>query len=181
MRKILYVFVLVCCAMCALPAFAADRALVDADGNEMAFKESSQPGFFRYDNDNDAGAFAADIPACFTKLVSVETDNRGEEIVLSDAEGVAQFRMMSTRPQGELTIAQYYKAEREALKVKPAYEKLGKDFFVLSWLQDGVIHYQKAVIIGDCLGEMEISYPSERKKEFDPLVTHSAKSLKFKL
>ena len=178
MRKFLYVFALVCCVMCAPPTFAADRTLADADGNEMAFKESSQPGFFRYDN--DASAFVADIPACFTTLARVETDNRGEEIVLSDAEGGAQFRMMSARLQAELTIARYYKAEREALKVKPAYEKLGKDFFVLSWLQDGVIHYQKAVIAGDCLGEMEISYPSERKKEFDPLVTHSASSLKFR-
>jgi hypothetical protein len=176
MRKILCAFVLVCSAMCALLAFAADRTLVDANGNEMVFKESSQPGFFRYDS--DAGPFVVDIPACFTRLASVETDNRSETVVLSDDEGAAQFRMMGTRLVGELTIAQYYKASREELKVKPAYEKLGQDFFVLSWLRDGVIYYQKSVITGDCLGEMEISYPAERKKEFDPLVTHSAKSLK---
>ena len=176
MRKMLCVFTLICCAMCALPAFAADRTLVDADGNEMAFKESSRPDFFRYDS--DASPFVVDIPACFTKLVSVETSNRSEEVILSDAQGAAQFRMMSVRLQGDLAIAQYHKTNREELKVKPAYEKLGKDFCVLSWLEDGVIHYQKSVITGDCLGEMEISYPAERKKEFDPLVAHSAKSLK---
>lgn len=164
--------------MCTLPAFAAGRTLVGTDGNEMVFKESSQPGFFRYDS--DASPFVVDIPACFTKLASVETTNRSEEVILSDDGGAARFRMMSSRLVGELTIAQYYnyKTSREELKVKPAYEKLEKDSFVLSWLQDGVIHYQKAIIIGDCLGEMEISYPAERKKEFDPLVTYSAKSLK---
>ena len=176
MKKVLRVFVLVCCAMCALPAFAADRKLVDTDGNEMAFKESSQPGFFRYDS--DASPFVVDIPACFTKLASVETTNRSEEVVLSDDGDAARFRMMSAMLVAELTIAQYYKTSREELKIKPAYEKLGKDFFVLSWLRDGVIHYRKAVITGDGLGEMEISYPAGRKKEFDPLVTHSAKSLK---
>jgi len=176
MKKILCVLVLASCAMCALPAFAADRTLVDADGNEMVFKESSQPGFFRYGS--DASPFVVDIPAFFTRLASVVTTNSSEEVFLVDNGNAAQFRMMSARLQGELTIAQYHKAIREDLKVKPAYEKLGKDFSVLSWLEDGVIHYKKSVIIEDCLGEMEMSYPAERKKEFDSLVVHSAKSLK---
>ena len=176
MKKILCFLVLAGCAMFALPAFAADRTLVDASGNEMVFKESSHPGFFRYES--EASPFVVDIPACFTKLASVETTNRSEEIILGDDGDAARFRMMSAMLAAELTIAQYYKTSRDALGVKPAYEKLGKDFFALSWIQDGVTHYRKAVIAGDSLGEMDISYPSGRKKEFDPFVSHSAGSLK---
>ena len=176
MKRLLGLCVMLCCAMGALPAGAADRTLVDGDGNEMVFKESAKPDFFRYDS--DASPFVVDIPACFSKLVSVETSNRAEEVVLSDEGGNAQFTMLSAGLLAELTIAQYHKAEREDLPVKPAYEKVGKDFSVLSWLQDGVIYYQKAVIVGDALGKMTISYPAGGKKAFDPLVTHSANSLK---
>jgi hypothetical protein len=176
MRKILWVFVLVCWVLGAPSAFAENRELVDADGHKITLKESSQPGFFWYDS--EASPFAVEIPDRFTKLVSLETDNRGETFVLSDDEGAERFKMIGTRLVAKLTIAQYYKSSLEELKVKPAYKRLGKDFFVLSWIQDGLIYYQKSVINVDCLGEIEISYPAERKKEFDPLVTQAAKSLK---
>ena len=66
---------------------------------------------------------------------------------------------------------------RKEVGGKPAYEKLGKYYFVLSWIKDGNIHYRKLILDGRAWADMEMSYPSERKKEFDPLVTHSAQSL----
>ena len=57
----------------------------------------------------------------------------------------------------------FFESAREGLEVKPAYENLGKDFFVLPWIADGNIHYRKLVLSVDAWFDMEMSYTSERK------------------
>lgn len=182
MKRILCVCMMLGCLMYALPASAADRTIFDAEGESVVLRQSSKPGFFHFDSERSA--FSIDIPAVFTKEVSIEDDDFGKtysRFILSDDSGKAKFSFSCSRLAGPLTIDQFFKSECQDLldaKIKPAYEKLGKDFFVLSWLDEGVIYYKKVMLDADTLGHLNISYPAERKKEFDPLVTHSANSLK---
>ena len=170
------IFCFVFAVFFALPAFAArDRTITDAEGKSVVLRESPQPGFFHYTCERSP--FTVDVPALFTQAVVIP-DN-GDGIILSDAEDKARFRASGGRLVGKLTIREFFESERKSLGVKPAYEKLGKNFFVLSWLEDGKIHYRKLILNGDAWADMEMSYPFERKKEFDPLVTHSAQSLKY--
>lgn len=174
MKRIFCLCGLLCCLLVFSPsALAADRTLTDGDGNSLVLQQSPQQDFFRYSSEESP--FTFDIPALFTKAVTVD----GNSFELSDATGACLFGASSFRPVGPLTIEQYFKAARDDLDVKPAYEKQGKKFFVLSWLKDGNIHYQKVFLEGDSACAVEFTYPSERKKEFDPLVAHCADSLKF--
>ncbi|MDL2210658.1 hypothetical protein LJC26_07645 [Desulfovibrio sp. OttesenSCG-928-O18] len=174
MKRVLFICGLLCCMFAfSLSAQAADRTLTADDGNSLVLQQSSKQDFFRYSNEDSP--FAFDIPDLFTKAVSVD----GNTFELSDATGNCLFSAASFKTVGRLTIGQYLKATREHLSVKPAYEKLGKNFFVLSWIEDGKIHYQKTYLNVDAACIIEFTYPADRKKEFDPLVTHSANSLKF--
>ena len=163
-------------AFFALPALAAaDRTITDAEGKSVVLRESTRPGFFQYTGERSP--FAVDVPALFTQAVVIP-DN-GDGIILRDIEDKARFRASGGRLVDTLTIREFFESERKNLGVKPAYEKLGKNFFVLSWVADGNIHYRKLILNEDAWADMEMSYPPERKKEFDPLVTHSAQSLKY--
>ena len=163
-------------AFFALPALAvADRSITDAEGKSVVLRESPRPGFYRYIGERSP--FAVDVPALFTQ--SVVIPDNGDGIILRDTEDKSRFRASGGRLVGKLTIREFFESERKNLGAEPAYEKLGKNFFVLSWVEDGNIHYRKLILNGDAWADMEMSYPLERKKEFDPLVTHSAQSLKY--
>ena len=174
MKRILRICGLLCCLLAFFqPALAADRTLTDGDGNSLVLRQSSRQGFFQYSS--EATPFTFDVPALFSKAVTID----GNSFELSDATGDCLFSASSFRTAGPLTIDQFFKAKRDDLGVKPTYEKLDKKFFVLSWIKDGNIHYLKAFLNVDAACVMELTYPAERKKELDPLVTHSANSLKF--
>ena len=186
MKRVLFICGLLCCLVTyPLLAVAADRTITDAEGKSVVLRESRQPGFFHYID--GCFPFAVDVPALFTKAVELPDNcedgtvagGSGSSIILSDAENEAEFRSSGGRLAGQLTIREFFASERKDLGVKPAYEKLGKDFFVLSWIKDGKIHYRKLNLNVDTWFDMEMSYPDKRKKEFDPLVMHSAKSLKY--
>ena len=179
--------VLLCCLLaCAQPVLAADRTLTDAEGKSAVLRESSRPGFFQYID--GCFPFAVDVPALFSEAVELPdkcedgaASGSGNSIILRDTEDKARFRASGGRLAGKLTIRAFFESERKDLGVKPAYEKLGKDFFVLSWVEGGKIHYRKLILTGDTWSDVEMSYPPERKKEFDPLVTHSAQSLQYRI
>jgi len=173
MKRGILCFVLT--AFFVLPALAADRTITDAEGKSVVLRESPRPDFFHYANERFP--FAVDVPALFTQAVVIP-DN-GDGIILRDTEDKVRFRASGGRLVDKLTIREFFESERKNLEVKPAYEKLGENFFVLSWLENGNIHYRKLILNGDAWFDMEMSYPPERKKEFDPLVTHSAQSLKY--
>lgn len=175
MKRILCICGLVCCLLAPQAVLAADRTLTDGDGNSLVLRESSQAGYFTYSSEN--APFTFDIPALFTKAESIDDPM----FVLLDETDTCRFDAASFRPVGPLTVKEFFEANRENLGVKPAYEKLGKDFFVLSWAHDDAIYYQRVLFIEDSVCVLEISYPAERKKEFDPLVTHCANSLKYSI
>jgi hypothetical protein len=118
-----------------------------------------------------------DVPALFTRAFVVP-DN-GDGIILADAAGEARFRASGGNRIDKETLRQTFDAARKDLEAKPAYEHLGKTFFVLSWERDGEIHYRKFVLGSGVWCDMEMTYPAGRKKEFDSLVARSADSLKW--
>ena len=187
MKRLLSLCTLLCSLLaCVQPAMAADRTLTDAEGKSVVLRESSRPGFFHYAD--GCFPFAVDVPALFTTAVELPdkcedgaVGGSGSSILLRDTEDKARFRASGGRLAGKLTLRAFFESERKDLGVKPAYEKLGKDFFVLSWLEGGKIHYRKLILTGDAWSDMEMSYPPERKKEFDALVTHSAQSLTYRI
>jgi len=168
---------LLCCMILfSVPVLAGDRTFTDAEGRSLVLRESPWPDFLLYAGERVP--FTVAVPTLFSRVVVIP-DN-GDGVILSDKRGKARFRTSGGELLELLTIRQLFESARESLNVNPAYERLGKNFFVLSWIADGNIHYRKLVLNGDAWCDMEMNYPLERKKEFDPLVTYSAKSLQLR-
>lgn len=161
--------------LCALPVWAADRILANADGVSVVLTPGSTANFFQYRSEQHP--CGVDVPHLFTTLEAVADDGNG--FTLNDASGDMRFSLSAGRLAGPLTIRDFYDSERRDLGVKPAYETVNKDFFVLSWVEKGRIHYRKVLLKADTMCELTISYPESRKKELNLPLTHSAKSLRY--
>lgn len=171
-----------CCLLCGLIAHAwtagaADRQLRDGQGRSVVLRQSPDPGFFHYTNERFS--FTVDVPALFSKALVVP-DN-GDGVILTDEAGEARFRASGGNRIDKRTLRRMFDAERRDLNdlgIQPAYEHVGKSFFVLSWVQDNEIHYRKFVFGNSVWFDMEMTYPAGRKREFDVLVGRGAASLK---
>ena len=161
--------------ICASAAVAADRTLTDDQGRSVVLRESPTPDFFHYTNERFA--FTVDVSALFEKAFVVP-DN-GDGVILSDAGDQARFRASGGNRLDKKTIRQLFEAERKELGSAVAYAHQEKNVYVLSWTQDNEIHYRKFILGPSTWCDMELTYPSARKEEFDPIVTRSAKTFSF--
>ena len=161
--------------ICASAAVAADRTLTDDQGRSVVLRESPTPDFFHYTNERFA--FTVDVSALFEKAFVVP-DN-GDGVILSDAGDQARFRASGGNRLDKKTIKQLFEAERKELGSAVAYAHQGKNFYILSWTQDNEIHYHKFILGPSAWCDMELTYPTARKKEFDPIVARSAKTFSF--
>ena len=166
-----------CCVfsvlLCASFCNAADRTVEDARGNSIVLQATESPDFFHYANERFG--FAVDVPAMYT-LALVIPDN-GDGIILTDANKETQFRASGGNIIEKRSLKQRYDADRKTLGKNLAYSHLGKNFYILSWVEDSMIHYRKYILAPSVYCDMEFTYPAARKKEFDVPVTHSARSL----
>ena len=161
--------------ICASAALAADRTLTDDQGRSVVLRESPTPDFFHYTNERFA--FTVDVSALFEKAFVVP-DN-GDGVILSDAGDQARFRASGGNRLDKKTIKQLFEAERKELGNAVAYAHQGKNFYILSWVQDNDIHYRKLILGPSDWCDMELTYPAARKEEFDPIVARSAKTFSF--
>ena len=161
--------------ICASAAVAADRTLTDDQGRSVVLRESPTPDFFHYTNERFA--FTVDVSALFEKAFVVP-DN-GDGVILSDAGDQARFRASGGNIIDKKNLKRRFEEARKELGSAVAYAHLGKDSYVLSWTEGSDIHYRKVLLGSSIWCDMELTYPATRKKEFDPIVVHSAKSLCF--
>lgn len=56
------------------------------------------------------------------------------------------------------------------------YKVLRQDWFVVSAMVNGRIHYQKTILRGDTFKTFEIEYDAVRGSTYNPITTHIAKS-----
>lgn len=59
-----------------------------------------------------------------------------------------------------------------------SYKVLRKDWFVVSWLASGKIHYQKTILRGDTFKTFEIEYDAVRGSTYNEVTDRIAKSFK---
>ena len=137
--------------------------------------EAEVQGFWHYHNPRFG--FAVDIPDTFTKAVNLP-DN-GDGLIVATSDNKASLRVSGgywlTAPDLEFSFTE----AAAALPVDPAYAVHKENFWILSWIQNGNIHYRKFLSLGDKWCEAELIYPQSQKKAYDKPVTHVAQSLAF--
>ena len=166
---------LACFLSLPVQAGAGERTLKDRNGREIGLAASDTPGFSYYINSRFG--FAVEVSDLFTKAIVIP-DN-GDGVILADEAEQALFRASGGNIIDKKNLKRRFEEARKELGSAVAYAHLGKDSYVLSWTEGSDIHYRKVLLGSSIWCDMELTYPATRKKEFDPIVVHSAKSLCF--
>lgn len=173
--KKLFIFSLFLLLLLGGLAQAAERTLKNEMG-EITLQESSTAGFYIYLNGRFG--FVVEIPEIFSKVVVIPQNDDG--IILSTEDDKSSFRTSGgyNLEDSKTVLKESYNSALEELGKKVAYKRLGKDFYVVSWLEDdSVIHYRKYMVSDSVHCDFEMSYPKSEKSNYDALVMHVAKSL----
>ncbi len=179
MKLFVFTCVLALSLACLLsrPALAGaeERTLADGEGRSVVLQSSDTPGFFYYINSRFG--FAVEVSGLFSKAIVVPDNDDG--VILADEAEEARFRSSGGNRMDKRSIKQLFEEARKELGGAVAYSNLGKNSYVLSWTEDADIHYRKFLLGSSVWCDMELTYPAARKKEFDAIVTHSAKTICF--
>lgn len=74
------------------------------------------------------------------------------------------------------SISQAYAQAIQEAGAQVSYKHLGKDFFVISGVRDGMIYYRKTLLTHGVQASFELSYAAQLKAAFDPIVKDVARS-----
>jgi len=74
------------------------------------------------------------------------------------------------------SIGQTYAQALQEAGAQVSYKHLGKDFFVISGVRDGMIFYRKTLLAHGVQASFELSYAAQLKAAFDPIVKDVARS-----
>lgn len=76
------------------------------------------------------------------------------------------------------TLAQALERGRESISGPIAYQRKGRNWYVLSWIEGTDIFYEKTFVGTGSGASFRLVYPVARKAAFDPIVTALEKSFK---
>ncbi|WP_409291332.1 hypothetical protein [Peribacillus sp. SCS-37] len=143
---------------------------------EKAPQEEYKGKFFYSPYTNSRFGFTVEVPATFTAGPAPD-NNDGREFYSGDAVITAYGSHINIIEDNE-TIETYYNRALDNLTVPASYQKLGTDWYVVSYMDGSNIVYEKAVIGEDIISHLTITYPSRAKAFYDPMVTHVSKTFK---
>ncbi|WP_043645559.1 hypothetical protein [Fundidesulfovibrio putealis] len=105
-----------------------------------------------------------------------ESDS-GDGQVFSSPDGQARLACWASFNDvlGE-SIGQAYAQALQEAGAQVSYKHLGKDFFVISGVKDGMIFYRKTLLAHGVQASFELSYAEQLKAAFDPIVKDVARS-----
>jgi hypothetical protein len=76
------------------------------------------------------------------------------------------------------TLAQVMARGRQSIPGPIAYQRKGRNWYVLSWIEGTDIFYEKTFVGAGSGASFRLVYPVARKAAFDPIVTALEKSFK---
>ncbi|MGM0843726.1 MAG: hypothetical protein ACQEUT_02030 [Bacillota bacterium] len=79
--------------------------------------------------------------------------------------------------QGE-TIETYYETELEGIEAEIAYQRLGDDWYVVSYESAGTIYYNKFFFDESTFNSFRVSYPASKQSIYGPVTTHIAENFR---
>lgn len=132
--------------------------------------------WLRYENDRFGTVL--DIPANFRPVDPPPESGDGRQFrhqgatILVSSSYSAQALMVSFDDYKQGLVED---AKRNGVDV--SYQKAGKGWIVFSGQRNGRLVYTKAIDGCGAAQEFTIEYPAEKKRAFDPIVTHVSKSL----
>jgi len=138
---------------------------------------SEQTDSFTYKTyTNSRFGFTVEYPATFTEDTP-PSNNDGRKFYNEEATIIASGSHINIIEENE-TIETYYNRKIESVSSPIAYQRLGDDWYVISYTEGDQIFYLKSIIGDDIISNLSISYPANKKDYYDPMVTRIADNFK---
>ncbi len=107
-------------------------------------------------------------------------DGRGVE--LSSNDGFVKLKVLAADNTDNVSLGEYRAAILRELSAgnKLSYGPMGQNWFVLSGVRGDSIYYQKVIFAcgGRVIDAFALTYPEQRRQEFDPIVTTIEKNFR---
>ena len=135
--------------------------------------DSKQTEAFTYHTyTNTRFGFSVQYPTSFIEGPA-PTNNDGREFSNEESTIVASGSHINIIEDNE-TIEKYYNQALENVSGSVAYQRVGNDWYVLSYKSGSNTVYQKAMINDDCIFTLIITYPGSQQEKYDEMVTQIA-------
>ncbi|KGX92277.1 hypothetical protein N781_17560 [Pontibacillus halophilus JSM 076056 = DSM 19796] len=134
---------------------------------EKKAQNTKAPDYLHYHNERFGYSFS--YPSSLT-MSSPPTNGDGSTWSNGDFELVAYG---AYRVDDAMAIHDYYEQERQEI-ADIAYERQKDNWFVLSYVQKGVVTYEKFYLGPSHYVTFIITYPSSASDQYDPVTTHIA-------
>ena len=135
--------------------------------------DSKQTESFTYHTyTNTRFGFSVQYPTSFIEGPA-PTNNDGREFSNEESTIVAFGSHINIIEDNE-TIEKYYNQALENVSGSVAYQRVGNDWYVLSYKSGSNTVYQKAMINDDCIFTLIITYPGSQQEKYDEMVTQIA-------
>ena len=131
---------------------------------------SAQTESFTYHTyTNTRYGFTVEYPTTFTQG-EAPTNNDGRNFYNGEANITASGSHINVIEDNE-TIETYYNQALEYITGNISYQRLGSDWYVISYTDGSNIVYEKSIIGTDIISNLVISYPSNKQDYYGPMVT----------
>lgn len=149
-------------------------ATIDSIIIEASTKKKNSIQYNTYTNTRYG--FSIEYPTTFN-MSPPPTNNDGREFTNGEATITAFGSHINVIEDNE-TIETYYDRELESISSPISYQRLGNDWYVLSYQEGNNTVYQKAIIGETIISTLIIRYPSSRQEYYGPMITRISDTFK---
>lgn len=127
--------------------------------------ETNDTNYYQYINERFA--FTIKIPSSFS--TAMQAGNNGSAC-FGTPDKQAELSAWGSHNFSRQTLIQAYQERIQQLGSDSiAYQSYGGDWYVLSWVKDGKIYYEKEFVSYEYLNVFTLSYPREMSEQFNDI------------
>lgn len=149
---------------------------VETKKQEKTFQQEQMESFSYNTYTNARFGFSVEYPTTFTQGPE-PTNGDGRELYNEDSIIIASGSHINVLEDNE-TIETHYNRALENISSPIAYQRLGSDWYVISYKDGSNTVYEKAIIGEDIISRVVITYPSSKQEYYEPMVTRISRTFK---
>lgn len=124
---------------------------------------------------NERFGFSINYPS---NLIPGNSPTNGDGLEFKSADCRVTLGVWGSYNALSKTIEDSYSAKINSLPVKPAYTHLNSNSYILSWEENGIIHYSYSILGKSCFNGFSFTYPASEKDYYSNVVDRIYSSFK---